>query len=246
MFKIFPDTKNISRLVYIILAVFFSLAAGFLGGWLSRFYLPDSFYFAAVGDSPAWEKGWFEWQKLIQQKGKSIVIEQDQQAAADKARAKARAEVTANSSDARWADLRELAAAADGLALTEALYASPQAVLARAGLGDPRRTDLLKQLSGAGPAELRQMAALAVATKDAVLGAVLQTVNDRLPRRDRPISSAQLAAALVGDETRAVQAAVAGIKATVQRAIVANRDFERGRASALDKVKLALQQKESD
>ena len=170
----------------------------------------------------------------------------DQQAAADKARAKARAEVTANSSDARWADLRELAAAADGLALTEALYASPQAVLARAGLGDPRRTDLLKQLSGAGPAELRQMAALAVATKDAVLGAVLQTVNDRLPRRDRPISSAQLAAALVGDETRAVQAAVAGIKATVQRAIVANRDFERGRASALDKVKLALQQKESD
>jgi len=82
MFKIFPDTKNISRLVYIILAVFFSLAAGFLGGWLSRFYLPDSFYFAAVGDSPAWEKGWFEWQKLIQQKGKSIVIEQDQQAAA--------------------------------------------------------------------------------------------------------------------------------------------------------------------
>ena len=170
----------------------------------------------------------------------------DQQAAADKARAKARTEVTANSSDARWSDLRELVAAADGLALTESLYASPQAVLARAGLGDPRRTDLLKQLSGAGPAELRQMAALAVATKDAVLGAVLQTVNDRLARRDRPISSAQLAAALVGEETCAVQAAVAGIKTTVQRAIVANRDFERGRASALDKVKLALQQKETN
>lgn len=170
----------------------------------------------------------------------------DQQAAADKARAKARTEVMANSSDSRWSDLRELVAAADGLALTESLYASPQAVLARAGLGDPRRTDLLKQLSGAGPAELRQMAALAVATKDAVLGAVLQTVNDRLPRRDRPISSAQLAAALVGEETRAVQAAVARIKTTVQRAIVANRDFERGRASALDKVKLALKQKETN
>ena len=166
--------------------------------------------------------------------------------AADKARAKARAEVIPASSDARYEELRQLVAAAEGLALTEALYASPQAVLARAGLGDPRRSDLLAQLSGAGPAELRQMAALAIATKDAVLGAVLQTVNDRLPRRDRPISSAELAAALVGEDTRAVQAAVLGIKTTVQRAVVANREFEAGRTRPLDRIKLALASKETN
>lgn len=164
--------------------------------------------------------------------------------AANKARAKARAEIVANSSDARYAEIKQLVAAAEGLSLTEVLYSSPQAVLARAGLGDPRRTDLLSQLTGAGPAELRQMAALAVATKDVVLGAVLQTVNDRLPRRDRPISSAELAAALVGDDTRAVQQAVAAIRAAAQRAVNKNREFEAGRVRPVDRVKLALASKE--
>lgn len=42
--------------------------------------------------------------------------------AADKARAKARAEIIAASSEARWAEIKQLVAAAEGLALTEALY----------------------------------------------------------------------------------------------------------------------------
>lgn len=130
--------------------------------------------------------------------------------------------------------------------MTEALYASPQAVLSRAGLGDARRTDLIKQIGGAGPAEMRQLAMLAIATKDAVLGAAIQSVNDRLPRRDRPLSSAELAAALVGEETRAVQAAIAAIRHSVQSAINANRALEMGRANPVDRVKLALQSKETN
>lgn len=165
--------------------------------------------------------------------------------AADKARAKARATIIANSSDARWAEIKQLVAAADGLALTEALYASPQAVLARAGLGDARRTDLMAQVAGAGPAEVRQLAMLAVATKDVVLGAAIQSVNDRLPRRDRPISSAELAAALVGEETQAVQSAIAAIKTAAQSALNKNREFESGKVRPLDRVKLALNNKEA-
>jgi hypothetical protein len=168
-----------------------------------------------------------------------------QKVAADKARAKARTEIIAASSDARWTEIRALASAAEGLALTEALYASPQAVLSRAGLGEARRTDLIKQIGGAGPAEMRQLAMLAIATKDAVLGAAIQSVNDRLPRRDRPLSSAELAAALVGEETRAVQAAIAAIRHSVQSAINANRALEMGRANPVDRVKLALQSKEN-
>jgi hypothetical protein len=160
--------------------------------------------------------------------------------AADKARAKARAEIVAASSEARWAEIRQLVAAAEGLALTETLFASPQAVLARAGLGDARRTDLMAQVAGAGPAEVRQLAALAVATKDVVLGAAIQSVNDRLPRRDRPVSSAELAAALVGEETVAVQQAIAAIKNAAQRALNANREFEAGKVRPVDRVKLAL------
>lgn len=163
--------------------------------------------------------------------------------AAAKARAKARTEIAANSSEARWAEIRQLVAAADGLSLTEALYASPQAVLSRAGLGTAERTDYMKQVAGAGPAEMRQLAMLAIATKNTVLGAALQSVNDRLPRRDRTISSAELASALVGEETRAVQSAIAAIKTAAQRAINANREFEAGRVRPVDRVKLALNAK---
>ena len=154
--------------------------------------------------------------------------------------AKARQEIIAASSEARWAEIKQLVAAAEGLALTEALYASPQAVLARAGLGDARRTDLMAQVAGAGPAEVRQLAMLAIATKDAVLGAAIQSVNDRLPRRDRPISSAELADALVGEEARAVSTAIAAIKNAAQRALNANREFEAGKVRPIDRVKLAL------
>lgn len=165
--------------------------------------------------------------------------------AADKARAKARHEIITASSEARWSEIKQLVAAAEGLALTEALYGSPQAVLARAGLGDARRTELMAQIAGAGPAEVRQLAMLAVATKDAVLGAAIQSVNDRLPRRDRPVSSAELAEALVGDETRAVQSAIAAIKNAAQSALLKNREFEAGRTRPIDRVKLALNRKDA-
>jgi len=62
----------------------------------------------------------------------------DQRAAADKAAATARREVATNSSDTRWVHLKELNAAADSLATTAQLWASPVSVLARAGLGTLR------------------------------------------------------------------------------------------------------------
>ena len=168
-----------------------------------------------------------------------------QMEAADKARAKVRQEIITASSDARWAEIKTIVAAADGLALTELLFASPQAVLPRAGLGDTRRTDLMQQVAGAGPAEVRQLAMLAVATKDVVLGAAIQSVNDRLPRRDRPISSAELAQALVGEETRAVQSAIAAIKHAAQSALNMNREFQSRKVRPLDRLKLAPNKKET-
>ena len=113
-------------------------------------------------------------------------------------------------------------------------------MLARAGLGEARRTDLMAQVAGAGPAEVRQLAMLAIATKDVVLGAAVQSVNDRLPRRDRPISSAELADALVGEEARAVSTAIAAIKNAAQRALNANLEFEAGKVRPIDRIKLAL------
>jgi len=164
----------------------------------------------------------------------------DIEAAVAKAAAKARAEVTANSSDARWTALRELDAAAASLETTAQLYANPVAVLARAGIGTAERTNFMTQLSGAGSVELRQMALLAASTGNKVMGAAIVSIIDRMPRKDRPLTAADLAERLVGDETRKVQAAIAAVRHAAQTAIVRNREWETGKASGLDRLKLAL------
>ena len=171
---------------------------------------------------------------------------ESQAEAGRKAEAKARSEVRANSSESRWSVLKELKAAEDAVSTTALLFASPVSVLARAGLGTPERTHYLTQLEGAGIVELRNMAAFAIATKNTTLGAALLTIVDRLPARSRPFSAQDLAQRLVGEEAQAVMDAVNRVRAAVQRSLVANRDFERGRASAFDKVKIALNKKETN
>jgi hypothetical protein len=170
---------------------------------------------------------------------------EDQQSAARKVTAKARAEVAANSEDTRWGYIREVNAAAESVALTAALFASPQAVLARAGLGTPERTHYQQQLEGSGIVQIKNMAALAVATNNKVLGAAIMAVLDRMPRRERPISTAELAERLVGEETRQVQDAITRIKLAAQSAININREFTTGKVRPLDRVKLALNKKEA-
>lgn len=169
----------------------------------------------------------------------------DQESAARKVTKKARVEVAKNSEDARWEYIQEVNAAAESMALTSVLFASPQAVLARAGLGTAERTNLQAQLTGAGNQELRNMAVLATATENKVLGAAIVAVVDRMPRRDRPLSTAELAERLVGDETRAVQDAVAKVKQATQSALNVNREFQAGRRDPLARIKLALNSKEN-
>jgi hypothetical protein len=168
----------------------------------------------------------------------------DQEAAANKAAAQALTRVTNASSDTRWKTLRELNAAADSLSTTSQLWASPVTVLARAGLGSTERTAYMQQLTGAASVELRQMAAFAAASNNKVLGAALVSIVDRMPAKSRPFSANELADTLVGKEVREMQDAIAAVRNAAQRAIVRNREFERGRVSPLDRVKLALNNKE--
>ena len=171
----------------------------------------------------------------------------DQAAAADKAASTLRREVVQNSSDARLQHLKELNAAADSLATTSQLWASPVAVLSRAGLGTPERSAYQQQLTGSGIVELKNAALLAVATNNKVLGAALVAILDRMPARSRPFSAQDLADKLVGAETRQVQDAITAVKLAAQRAINKNREWEAGKVRPLDRVKMALnnQQKEA-
>lgn len=170
----------------------------------------------------------------------------DVEAAVAKAEVAARTEVQNNSSDTRWQSIKELVASAESVATTAQLWASPVVVLARAGLGSDERTNFMRQLEGAGPVELTNMAVHAAATGNRVLGAALVSIIDRMPRKDRPFSAADLAEKLVGAETKAVQDAISSIRNAAQRAITRNREFEQRRVNPIDRVKMALIQKESN
>ena len=169
-----------------------------------------------------------------------------QRQAAEKAAATARTDIIKNSDKERWDRIRELNASADSLATVNLLFANPVTVLSRAGLGTPERTYFAMQVAGAGPAELRQLATFAIATKNRVLGAALVSAIDRMPRKDRPFSAAELADHLCGEETRAVRAAIETVKVSAQKALNLNRAFQSGRENPLDKISLALRtQKEN-
>lgn len=89
----------------------------------------------------------------------------------------------------------------------EKMFHSPVQALGRCGLGDPRRTDYLKQLSGAGPVELEASAVLAVMTGDRLLGAALLRVADQnRANKNRDVFSVkELAQRLVGEETEEIR-----------------------------------------
>lgn len=166
-----------------------------------------------------------------------------QKQAAAKMGAKARAEVTQASDAARWETLKELNAAAESLALTASLYASPVVVLSRQGLGSPERSAYQMQVASAGPTELANLATFAIATQNRALGAALLSVLDAMPARSRPFSAQELADKLCGDETRAILASVEAVRTANQRAINANRAFLRGRTDPLAAVTMALRKK---
>lgn len=166
-----------------------------------------------------------------------------QKQAAAKMGAKARVEVTQASDAARWETLKELNAAAESLALTAVLYASPVVVLSRQGLGSAERSAYQMQVASAGPTELANLATFAIATQNRALGAALLSALDAMPARSRPFSAQELADKLCGDETRAILASVETVRTANQRALNANRVFLRGRADPLAAVKLALRNK---
>ena len=58
------------------------------------------------------------------------------------------------------------------------------------------------------------------------------------------INAAELAEKLVGPETKAVQDAIASIRNAAQRAIMRNREFEQRRVNPIDRVKMALNNKD--
>ena len=122
-------------------------------------------------------------------------------------------------------------------------YSSPAKVLARAALGDHKRTEYLHQLAYAGPAELGHMAQVAVATQNIPLASALL---DRMPSKDRPVGPAELAAAMKLDDYLKVQEYIKLGDARLQGILVAIRSWNSGKSNPLNTVRLALREQAID
>jgi hypothetical protein len=120
------------------------------------------------------------------------------------------------------------------------LFESPVQMLSRMGLGSPERSRYHEQLSNAGPRELQNYADWARHTGDRILAAAVLSKLDTLPATSRPFKAADFATSIVGEEFQGTRKALERIRVAVQRAVNANRDFERGRIDATAKISMGL------
>lgn len=162
----------------------------------------------------------------------------------DKAATSIRNEVVKASDESRWEVLKLMARAEEEIIAVESQFASPSHILMRAGLGSEQRSRYLDQISDAGPFELQNYTAHAVATGDKTLGAAILTRLDRMNRRERELAGVnrqELANALAGAEFKNAQAAIQRIRNRFREAMANNRAFQTGkRVNVRDRIGLAL------
>lgn len=125
-------------------------------------------------------------------------------------------------------------------------YDSPAKVLARAALGDAKRTEYLLQLQHAGPAEIGHMAQVAVGTKNVALASAVLSLLDKMPSKDRPVGPAELAVAMKLEDYEKVREYIKLGEARLQGIVVAVRTWQSGRSNPLNTVSLAMREQEID
>lgn len=155
-----------------------------------------------------------------------------------------RADLKRTSHDGRVAKLRELDALRRQVSNAKSHYASSVQMLMREGLGSEKRSRLIQQLEHSGPTELASLAAFAVSAKDRELAAALVTRVNRIPFGERPFAPQELADAIVGDDYRAIHAAIGEVESMAERALIEDRAFETGRPSGERMISLALRQRD--
>ena len=119
-------------------------------------------------------------------------------------------------------------------------YDSPVKTLARAGLGDPKRSDYLRQLKGAGAAEVAHMAQLAVSTRNVTLAASLLSIVDGFQTANRPFTSRHLAESFVHDDFVKVREYLKIADHRFQGTVIAVRTWLAEKANPMHTVSLGL------
>ena len=165
------------------------------------------------------------------------------QATLDQARREVRRyrrELAAGTEAERTKRLQELLAIEAKASKLAPLHESPVQMLSRMGLGSAERSRYYEQLCDAGPRELKNYADWARYKGDRILAAAVLSRLDTLPAKSRPFNATEFALDLVGKEFTQIKNAIERIRVAAQRAVNANRDFERGRIDATAKITMGL------
>ena len=140
----------------------------------------------------------------------------------------------------RAAILKQLKSFADEAEAITSVCASPAMMLGRVALGERRKTQLIEQLSEAGPLELETAARMAIMSGDIVLAAAIAVVVDRRPRDRRPFSVADFAKRVIGDQFDQANRKLEGVQLAYKTAFAADLEFNRGAPDPLTNISLAL------
>lgn len=151
-----------------------------------------------------------------------------------------RRELVAGSDKERTERLQQLAELEAEASRLTPLYQSPVQLLSRMGLGSPERSRYQDQLREAGARELQNYADWARYTNDRILGAAVLSRLDALPAKNRLFKAMEFAASLVGEEFEQAKRSITRTRVAMQRAVNANRDFERGQVDATAKISMGL------
>jgi hypothetical protein len=151
--------------------------------------------------------------------------------------------LVSSSEGERAAMLKALKAYADEAAALHAICMTPAMMLGRIALGDPKRTQYMQQLEGAGQYEMETAARQAIMTGDLVLAASIASVVDRRPKDRRPFTVQGFAERVIGPIWQRVHTKLEGVQLAFKSAFAADREFVRGRVDPLMNLSLALSEK---
>lgn len=141
---------------------------------------------------------------------------------------------------------KEAGAAYNQAASQRPFYDSPVKTLNRVTLGDPKRSEYMRQIESIGSAELAHLGQFAVSTGNRALAAAIVSRLDTMPAGSRPFGAVTLASAIrLEDHTKASEA-IKIAEVRFQAVVIAIRTWKNGKANPLNSVSLALQTRTLD
>lgn len=154
-----------------------------------------------------------------------------------------RAELIRDTAEPRTLLTRELALFRRSVQSAATHYRSPVQMLMRDTLGSERRSRIMQQIAGSGPAELASLAEFAAACRDKDLAAALCGRVADLPRSERPFSASELADTMCGELFRELSQALVEAERHVLEALESEQVAATGRGNAQRKLEIAMLKK---